>query len=191
MPPKRKFTREEIISAALSLVREKGCEALTARALGAKLNSSPRPIFTVFDSMDEVRRETEIAADKIFNSYIAEGLKEKLGFKGSGKGYIRFARDEPKLFRMLFMTSDDTPAKLRDIFDYIDGTMEHVVNAAKNNFAVDAKTAQKLYHHLWIYSHGIAVLQATGLCDFSDDEIDEMLAVVGRSLYKELGSNKL
>ena len=54
MPPKPKFTKEEIVAAALELVSEKGIEALTARELGVRLGSSARPIFTAFNSMEEV-----------------------------------------------------------------------------------------------------------------------------------------
>ena len=55
MPPKPKFSKEEIIAAALDLVRAKGMEGLTARELGQRLGSSARPIFTVFSSMEEVQ----------------------------------------------------------------------------------------------------------------------------------------
>ena len=43
MPPKPKFTKEEIVEAALALVSERGMEALTARDLskGRVLESSP------------------------------------------------------------------------------------------------------------------------------------------------------
>ena len=40
MPPKAKFTRAEIIEAALNIVRTDGYEALTSRALGTYLGSS-------------------------------------------------------------------------------------------------------------------------------------------------------
>ena len=40
MPPKAKFTREEVIAAALTILREGGIGAVTARELGAKLNLS-------------------------------------------------------------------------------------------------------------------------------------------------------
>ena len=62
MPPKPKFTREEVIDAALEIVSEKGMEALTSRDLGARLGSSARPIFTVFQNMEELQREVRIAA---------------------------------------------------------------------------------------------------------------------------------
>ena len=54
MPPKAKFKKNEIIETALNIVRTRGFEALTARSLGAELGSSARPIFTVFQSMDEL-----------------------------------------------------------------------------------------------------------------------------------------
>ena len=47
MPPKAKFTKEEITEAALNIVQTNGFEALTARELGTRLGSSARPIFTV------------------------------------------------------------------------------------------------------------------------------------------------
>lgn len=62
MPPKPKFTREEITAAALRVVSRNGITALTAQALGQELGSSSRPIFTVFQNMEEVRQEARAAA---------------------------------------------------------------------------------------------------------------------------------
>ena len=64
MPPKAKFSREEIIDAAINIVREDGFDALTSRALGTKLGSSARPIFTVFQNMEEVQQVVIITAKK-------------------------------------------------------------------------------------------------------------------------------
>ena len=55
MPPKAKFTKEQIISKGLDIVREEGMDNLTARALGNRLGSSACPIFTVFENMEEVQ----------------------------------------------------------------------------------------------------------------------------------------
>ena len=62
MPPKAKFTKAEIIEAALNIVRADGYEALTSRALGTYLGSSARPIFTVFKNMEEVQQDTTFRA---------------------------------------------------------------------------------------------------------------------------------
>ena len=70
MPPKAKFSREEMISAAVAVVKADGVDALTARALGAKLGVSPSPIFTVFQSMEEVKQEVLKSADRLYQSYL-------------------------------------------------------------------------------------------------------------------------
>ena len=52
MAPKNKFSREEMVSAAVAVVRKKGLEGLTAKALAEELGTSTQPIFTCFGSMD-------------------------------------------------------------------------------------------------------------------------------------------
>ena len=96
MPPKAKFLKEEIIQAALDLVREDGISNLTARALGTRLGSSARPIFTVFQNMDEVQQAVIKAAKSLYTGYIREGLSETPAFKGTGMQYILFSIHEPK-----------------------------------------------------------------------------------------------
>lgn len=184
MPPKQKFTKDEIVTAALKLLRENGMEALTARALGDALHSSARPIFTVFDSMADVRAEVMTAAQEMYNQYIREGLKEQHPFKGTGKAYIRMAKEEPNLFRLLFMSKNVQTPNMGDLMQYVDSVSMNITDAAKDTFAFDSSKAQKIHHHLWLYCHGIAVLQATGVCKFTDDEVDAMLTEVGGSLYK-------
>lgn len=107
MPPKAKFTKEEIIEAALAITRQDGLEAVTARELGSRLNSSARPVFTVFQNMEEVIEEVKNAARERYKEYIYEGLQEEPAFKGVGRAYIRFAVEEKRLFRLLFMSEQE------------------------------------------------------------------------------------
>ena len=104
MPPKCKFTQEEIIQAALNIVRTDGIGAVTARALGAKLGSSPKPIFTFFDSMESLLQETVLAAKELYTGYALQGLHSDPPFLGVGMQYLKFAREEPKLFQLLFLS---------------------------------------------------------------------------------------
>lgn len=46
MAPKNKFTREEMITAALKIVRRNGAGSLTAKAIADELGISTRPVFT-------------------------------------------------------------------------------------------------------------------------------------------------
>ena len=104
MPPKAKFTKDEIIEAALNIVRTNGYEALTSRALGIYLGSSARPIFTVFKNMEEVQQAMTEAAKTLYKEYVKKGLAAERPFKGVGTQYILFSVNESKLFQLLFMT---------------------------------------------------------------------------------------
>ena len=90
--------------AAMQIVREEGMEAVTSREIGRRLQSSACPIFSVFRNMDEVNTALLAAIRSLYREYIREGLAQKLAFQGVGTAYIKFARNEPKFFRLLFMS---------------------------------------------------------------------------------------
>ena len=184
MPPKAKFTREEIVSAALELVREDGMSALTARGLGAKLGSSARPIFTVFKGMEEVSCEVIKAAKQIYDEYVERGLANENAFKGVGMQYILFAINEPKLFQLLFMTENN--ANIEDVLTYIEENYSKILDSIKTAYNFDDDKALMLYRHLWIYTHGIAVLCATKTCSFTPEQISDMVTDVFVGVFKKI-----
>lgn len=186
MPPSAKFTQDEIIRAALDLVRAEGFEALTARALGARLGSSARPIFTVFQSMEEVQQAVVEAAKHLYKTYIQRGLAESMAFQGVGKQYILFACQEPKLFQLLFMREHARVPELADVLPLIDESYEQILSSVRHDYGVEGAVAERLYQHLWIYSHGIATLCATGMCRFTAEEIRGMLTQVRDGLLNNL-----
>lgn len=112
MPPKPKFTREEIVQTALDVVSRKGVEALTAKKLGDALGSSARPIFTVFTSMKEVQDAVRAAAMRRFESFAEQKLPGMPLFKQVGMRMVLFGAREPKLYQLLFMQETGTPSAL-------------------------------------------------------------------------------
>lgn len=186
MPPKAKFTQDEIIQAALNIVRKEGIRALTARALGDRLGSSARPIFTVFESMEDVQQAVILAAKKLYKEYIGRGLSEEIAFKGVGKQYILFAIKEPKLFQLLFMSEQDTVPNVSSVLPLIDESYEEILLSIKKGYGISGESAQKLYQHLWIYSHGIAALCATNMCSFTGQQIGDMMTEIFKGILKNL-----
>lgn len=190
MPPKCKFSREEIIQAALDLTRTEGINALTARALGTKLGSSPKPIFTVFENMEAVQAQVQKAAKALYAAYIHVGLQQQLPFKGVGTQYILFAIQEPKLFQLLFMSEQPQKPSVAGILPVIDESYDQILLSVQNGYGLDQKDAENLYRHLWIYTHGIAVLCATNMCLFTAEEISRMMSEVFVGLLKEIKGGK-
>lgn len=182
MPPKAKFSKSQIIDAALNIVRQEGASVLTARALGASLGSSARPVFTVFENMDEVQQSVINAAKALYKKYVDQGLQEIHPFKGVGTQYILFSINEPKLFQLLFMSENKEIPDLSNVLLIIDDSYEKILLSVCEEYKLDKSSAERLYQHLWIYTHGIATLCATGMCKFKADEISVMMTEVFKSL---------
>lgn len=190
MPPKAKFTGEEIVNAALTIVREGGFDALTARALGERLGSSARPVFTVFRSMEDVQERVRSAARDLYNSYVESALSGNEGnaprFKCVGQQYIRFAMSEPKLFQLLFMSEQEQMPDFQNVLPLIETKYEDILISIEEEYGVERPVSLRLYQHLWIYTHGIATLCATRMCGFTGEEIGSMLTEVYKSLLRDL-----
>lgn len=177
MPPKAKFTREEIIETAFQIARAEGFDKITAREIGKRLGSSARPIFTVFENMDEVKAEVIIHAKALYGSYIDEALKQEYAFGSVGAAYIRFSMEEPMLFRLLFMSTIPGEIGVDSILPQIDDNYEGIL-ASVRKYVDSREAADRIYQHLWTYSHGIATMCATGLCSYTMEQIKERMMQV-------------
>ena len=175
MPPKPKFTKEEIVAAALELVSEKGIEALTARELGSRLGSSARPIFTVFNSMEEVQEEVRAAALKRFESYAGKAMHYTPVFKQVGMQMILFAMEEPKLYQLVYMSENAGATDFDGIAQRLGDVAQLCVDVIRRDYGLSEADAKVLFEHVWIYTFGIGALCATGMCRFSRDEIIQLL----------------
>ncbi len=185
MAPKTKFTSQEIISAALDIIRAEGTAALTARSLAAKLGSSPKPIFGLFSGMDEVLRGAIAAADKLYQSCIAHDMAEGRypPYKASGMAYIRFAREERELFKLLFMRDRSCEAHMDEREN-----IRPILEIIKKNTGMDEEQALLFHQQQWIYVHGLASMIATGYLDWDEDFAEKALSEVYQALlqrYKE------
>jgi len=184
MPPKAKYTKEQIIDAAYQMVRREGMAALTARSVAAALGTSTAPIFTVFHSIEELQQCVFDKAGELYMSYIAAGLSQPVGFKGSGLKYVQFAKDEPELFKLLCMQQDN-----RGITHFLperEPNTPRILQTIQDNYGMTEVQARQLYNHLSIYTHGLAVLYAQKQCVFTMEDVSKLLTQVYQSLRKEI-----
>ncbi len=172
MPPRCKFTREEIIDAALAVTREQGFSNLTARSLAARLGTSPKPIFGFFPSMEQLQFQVLTAADKLYQSYTREDMArgEYPPYKASGMAYIRFAKEEKELFKLLFMR-DRTGETIEDNRD----ELQPIIRIIRQNLNISEDDAYLFHLELWLYVHGIATMIASGFLDWDMDFVSRAL----------------
>lgn len=182
MPPKAKFTQKEIVDMAFCITKECGIDAVTARELGNRLGSSARPIFTVFKNMDEIKELVILKAKELYRQYVEEGLENTLAFKGVGIAYIRFAIEQPALFRLLFMQATQNPKDISAILPVIDNNYDKILSSVQEPYGLDKDVANRIYQHLWTYTHGISTMLVTGLCSYTMEQLEESLTDIFKGL---------
>lgn len=172
MPPKFKFTRDEITNAALNVTRKNGISGLTARALAAELGCSVKPIFGLFKNMEEVGQEVFIASDLLYQNYLREDMArgKYSPYKASGMAYIRFAKEERELFKLLFMR-DRSREKIEENKEEIRPLMQLI----QQNLGISEDEAYLFHLEMWLYVHGIATMIATSYLDWDDEFISRVL----------------
>lgn len=84
------------------------------------------------------------------------------------------------------MTEKPQIPGLSGVLPLIDDSYEEILESIQNDYKVDKSLAEKLYHHLWLYTHGIAALCATGMCRFTGAEISSMITEVFTSILKNI-----
>ena len=182
MAPKFKFTKEEVLTVTIDFIRENGIEALTARELAKKLESSTKVIFSLFSNMKNLEDEAKIVAENIFSEKVNLALKDDSPFKRLGIEYILFSKNEPKLFQWLFMKKGIEVGSFKDFLPMRDYEYRSVIESIDEEYKISIENAKKFYEHLFIYSHGIATLTVTGIYNFTPSEIIEYMAEVAKSL---------
>ena len=187
MPPKAKFSEQQIIEAAVAVTRERGIAAVTAREIAARLGVSTRPLFTYFDSVEELKHAVHHYAADLYQAYIKAGLQKPIPALGVGQQFVRFAKQEPELYKYLFLTPPDgtrggAMQELRVTQNLVRGSVMRI-------YHMDADTADKFFRDLWLVAYSMTTLIVTGDCPYSDDEISALFTEFSLSIckaYKEV-----
>jgi len=184
MAPKNKFTKAEMIKAALGVVRAKGIDGLTAKTLAEALGISTQPVFTAFDSMENLRQAVYAAAVGVYDGYMEAGLREKIPFFGVGMQHIRFAREEPELYRFLFLDrAQDSQCSVMQTMAHLQARVRPTLMGI---YRITEEEADFYFRNLWLVGHSLATLIVTGDCPYSDREIGQILTGFSISTYQAI-----
>lgn len=182
MPPKVKVTKEDIIDASVDIVRQNGAQSLNARVIASALNCSTQPIFSNFATMDELYLAVVAKADQLCQEFMraeVESGKYPI-YKATGMAYIRFAKEEKELFKLLYMrdrTSETIPETTEQLVD-----MESIIH---DNTGLDGQDAKLFHLEMWSYVHGIATMFATGYLDLEWELVSKIVTDSYQGLMKQ------
>jgi len=187
MPPKNIVTKEQIIQAAADIAGESGADAVTARSVAAKLGISTHPIFSYYKSVDELKTDMYYAAENIYRRYVECGLSQPIPFLGVGQQYIKFAKEKPELYKMLFLTKPcGTSGGAMEALAF---SQELARSSLMRIYNMDAETADCYFRDLWLVVFSLATLIVTDSCPYTDEQMSAILTEVSLSVckaYKEI-----
>ena len=178
MPPKPKYTKEEIVAAAYEITRHKGIDAVVAREVGKCLNTSSSPIFTIWSSMEELREEVRSLAKEKYREYMADIFDYSPSFKEFGMRCVSFAAEEPNLFRMLFLTKGKEHSPYARFKQEFEGIFIPLVEEIMSQVELSKSDAENLLNEMIIFANGISAYVITDKSSFSKEAVSRHLSRV-------------
>lgn len=165
MPPTVRFTRDAVLNAACQLMRREGMEALNARAIAKELGGSTQPIFRLFTNMEDLHRELILYVARQFQAHAeAEMAQSNSPYIQLCTTYLLYGRDEPELFKLLFMRDRVSEGQYSDQTNF-----DLVFNIIKKETPLDDETALRFFERTWLFIHGLAVCIATKYIPCQDE----------------------
>ena len=165
MPPTVRFTRDAVLHAACQLMRREGMEALNARAIAKELGGSTQPIFRLCTNMEDLHRELILYVARQFQAHAeADMAQSDSPYIQLCTTYLLYGRDEPELFKLLFMRDRVSEGQYSDQTNF-----DLVFNIIKKETPLDDETALRFFERTWLFIHGLAVCIATKYIPCQDE----------------------
>ena len=169
MPRHPRFSKEDIVSAGLRIVRVGGLEAVSARALGKELGTSSSPMFTMFKDMNEVTDAICTAAEKLFAARM-EGVTDYFpAFKEFGLRLVAFAKEDPNIFQLLFLGKDSRP-------EIAESIARECLGSVGQGYDLTGEQSELLFRQMWPVACGIAALCVKHPEDFPEETVSRTLS---------------
>jgi len=174
MPAKVKVTKEMIIDAAFEVARETGAANVNARTVSEKLNCSTQPVMYHFATIEELKRAVYKKADCYHSEFLMNISNEKNGaMLGIGLNYIRFAIEEPHLFRFLFQSDFFNGNTLLELIDADE--LISVLSAMSKASGMETEQAKKVFLTVFLFAHGYASIIANNSLEYDEETINAHL----------------
>ncbi len=185
MPAVKKVSREEIVEAALEVVRDGGFSAVNARSVAKKLGCSTQPIYFSFRNMDELKAALIERAAQMHEQRVRDSLRAHEGndsrYSSYGMGFVQFAAEEKQLFRWLYLEGEQLGPYQNDIL------LPEVIGVIMEEFGYGEGVARRFHQDMIYFTYGLAILANTGHLPLTETELREAFRREFRALIAIYG----
>ena len=173
--PKAKITRDMVIEAAFAVARTAGVELVNARTVAQELGCSTQPVMYHFATIEALKRAVYAKADRYHSDYLMETEDLPLGI---GLNYIRFAIEEPHLFRFLFQSGFAVEGSLPEMLDSAELTP--ILAAMQGALGMSAAQTKQIFLTAALFTHGYASIIANNGLEYNEASAAKHLEQVWR-----------
>lgn len=174
MPAKAKVTKEMIIDAAFEIARETGAGNINARTVSERLNCSTQPVMYHFATIEKLKRAVYKKADDYHSEYLMNISSNQNGaMLGIGMNYIRFAIEEPHLFRFLFQSDFFRGSTMLELID--SDELMPVLSAMQGALGMGMEQTKKVFLTVFLFAHGYASIIANNSLKYDEEIIKSHL----------------
>ena len=174
MPAKAKVTREMIVDAAFAVARETGAENINARTVSDRLHCSTQPVMYHFATIEALKRTVYAKADLYHSEYLMNMKRPTKGAAlGIGMNYIRFAIEEPHLFRFLFQSDYFSGKTLLELIDAEE--LSPVLSAMQGASGLSMAQTKRVFLTVFLFVHGYASIIANNSLQYDEALINSQL----------------
>ena len=185
MPAVRKASREQIIDAAVAVLRDDGFSAINARSVAKKLGCSTQPIYFSFKNMDELKAALTERAIELHTQRVRDSLRAHEGndsrYSSYGMGFVRFAAEEKQLFRWLYLEGHQLGPYQNDVL------LPEIIAVIVEEFGYSEEVARRFHQDMTYFTYGLAILANTGHLHLTEPELREAFRREFRALLAICG----
>lgn len=182
MPPIEKVSKQMVMEATFVITRSRGFERVNARTLARQLGCSTQPIYSRFGTMDDVKRAFMTYLEFSFIDYVKTRMASGNPLLASSVAYVSFAKEEPNLFRLLFIEQNKDQRGQNRNFKIMERL--EVVPRLASFATLPVENARKLHRSVLLYAHGVAVMAASRNEILTVDQIRSMVEQAYRAFLQ-------
>ncbi len=169
MPAVVELSKDRIVKVAVKMVNENGWDSINARSLAAKLKVSTKPLYRIYNNMDEIKEDIYKEISQQYDEFLTSRIDSKKALLTLCIAYVEFALEYKNLFISLFLSNNLKWKSIENVLDekWNQGTIINLVN--KHSYSFDE--AKNLFMNMWLYANGLATLIATNDIIMDDKEV--------------------
>ena len=170
MPPRAKITKDMVVDAAFEIARTEGAEQINARTVSQKLGCSTQPVMYHFATIEDLKRAAYEKTDQFHTGYLMNvGEQSDDLLLGIGRNYIRFAIEEPNLFRFLFQSGYAVENSLPEMFD--SEGLKPLIAAMQEASGMNETQMKEVFLTIAMVAHGYASIIANNSLEYDESVI--------------------